>query len=119
MIYNSTKKKTVALLAAKADGFFLRLRGLMFKKSLPPDSALVIAPCSAIHTFFMRFPIDAAFIGRDGAVLRVTRNIRPWRLAGPVAKARMVIETAAGTLGEDVIVEGDIISTEEKSDDLV
>ena len=118
VIYNSTKKKPVAALAVRADGFFSRLRGLMFKKFFPADEALAISPCSAIHTFFMRFPIDAAFVGRDGTVLRVARNIRPWRLAGPVAKARMVIEMAAGSLGEDVIVEGDVISMEAKRDDL-
>ncbi len=90
----------------------------MFKKNFPADEALVISPCSAIHTFFMKFPIDAAFVGLDGRVLRVARDIRPWRTIGPVAHARTVIEMSAGSLGRDVIVEGDIISMEEKSDAL-
>jgi len=35
--------------------------------------------CNAIHTCFMRFPIDATFLDRDDNVVKVVRNIRPWR----------------------------------------
>ena len=37
---------------------------------------LVIAPTNAIHTFFMRFAIDVAFVARDGRVLKVRRGRR-------------------------------------------
>ena len=32
--------------------------GLLRHDSLPEDTAMVIAPTGAVHTWFMRFPID-------------------------------------------------------------
>jgi uncharacterized protein len=35
-----------------------RKRGLLGRGGLAPGAALVLTPCLAIHTFFMRFSID-------------------------------------------------------------
>ena len=48
-----------------------RRRGLLGRDFLPEDSALIIAPSNAIHTFFMRFAIDVAFVSRTGRVLKL------------------------------------------------
>lgn len=109
MIYNLTKNKVVAARSELADGFFSRLRGLMFAKSIAAGYALVIKPCFAIHTFFMRFPIDAAFVGPGGVVLKVARGVKPWRVPSGVSSSEMVIETASGALGEENLAEGDVV----------
>ncbi len=44
-----------------------RKRGLLKHDFLPEGSGLVIAPSSAIHTFFMRFAIDVAFVAKKRA----------------------------------------------------
>ncbi len=41
---------------------FARMRGLLGRKSLGPDTAMVIDPCSSIHTLGMRFAIDVLFL---------------------------------------------------------
>ena len=74
-----------------------RRRGLLGRESLPPGSALIIAPTNAIHTFFMRFAIDVAFISREGCVLKVYRALGPWRVAGAL-RAHAAIELPAGAL---------------------
>ncbi|MDI6757553.1 MAG: DUF192 domain-containing protein [Endomicrobiia bacterium] len=104
-----TKNKVVAARSDIADGFFSRLRGLMFAKSIAADEALVIKPCLAIHTFFMRFPLDAAFVGRGGVVLKVALGIKPWRVPSGVSSSEMVIEMASGALRKDILAEGDVI----------
>lgn len=58
-----------------------RRRGLLGRGGLPEDHALVLAPCNAVHTFFMRFPIDVAFVGRDGRVLKTLERLGAWRVA--------------------------------------
>lgn len=45
--------------------------------------------------FFMRFAVDAVFLGADGVVLRVAGGLRPWRAASQRG-ARAVLELAAG-----------------------
>lgn len=56
-----------------------RIRGLIGRASLPPGRGLLIQKCNCIHTFFMRFPIDATFLDKDGEIVRVVRGIPPWR----------------------------------------
>jgi uncharacterized membrane protein (UPF0127 family) len=75
-----------------------RMRGLLGRSSLPAGTGMLLRPCRSIHMWFMRFPIDAAFLDRDLRVLKVSHNLRPWQLAFAPAKTRCVLETAAGAL---------------------
>ena len=50
-----------------------RLRGMLFRD--PDDVTRLLIPCHDIHTFGMRYPLDVAFISRDGKVLEVHRNV--------------------------------------------
>jgi uncharacterized membrane protein (UPF0127 family) len=74
-----------------------RRRGLLGREGLPERSAIIIAPTNAIHTFFMRFAIDVAFISKDGRVVKTYHALRPWRVAGAL-RAQAVIELPAGAL---------------------
>jgi hypothetical protein len=56
-----------------------RRKGLLGRDSFEEGSAMVIAPSNAIHTFFMRFPIDVVFVRRNGVVVKVRRNFQPER----------------------------------------
>jgi uncharacterized protein len=85
-----------------------RRRGLLGRDSLPTGSALVIAPTNAIHTFFMRFAIDVAFMSKAGRVLKVYGALPPWRVAGALG-AHAVIELPPGALGEADTRPGDTL----------
>ena len=78
-----------------ADSFWLRLRGLMFRRTLPRDEGMLFRGTGSIHMFFMRFAIDAVFCDAELRVLRVARGLRPWRLAA-ARGAKIVIELADG-----------------------
>ena len=54
-----------------------RKRGLLGRASLDPDTAMIIAPCSAVHTFKMQFAIDLIYVARDGRVLRTRARSAP------------------------------------------
>jgi uncharacterized membrane protein (UPF0127 family) len=86
-----------------------RRKGLLGRDSFEKGSAMVIAPSNAIHTFFMRFPIDALFVRRNGVVVKVRRNIPPWRAVAALW-AYAVIELPAGTLGVDDARVGDVLT---------
>jgi len=86
-----------------------RRKGLLGRDSMPEGSALVIAPSNSIHTFFMRFPIDIAFVSRDGRVVSVRSALRAWRIAiAPGAYA--VVEMPAGTLARSETIPGDVLT---------
>ena len=81
----------------RAHTFWARLRGLLGRKSLGPEEGLWLERCNAIHMAGMRFAIDAIFLDREGRVVAVRENVRPWGIAGPVKGAREVLEVAAGS----------------------
>jgi uncharacterized membrane protein (UPF0127 family) len=70
----------------------------MFRRGLAAHGGIWIAPCSGIHTFFMRFPIDVIFLDRQHRVVRVCSRLRSWRMVPLVLKAHSVVELPAGTL---------------------
>jgi uncharacterized protein len=78
-----------------ADRPLRRLRGLLGRRGLEAGSGLLLRPSNSIHTFFMRFPIDAVFLDPDLRVLRVRTQMGSWRVAG-ARGARAVLELPAG-----------------------
>ena len=74
-----------------------RLLGLQFRRSLPLDAGLLVTPCRAIHTCFLRFAaIDAIFFHTDRtASWAVRRNVKPWRFISGPSQAHSVLETPA------------------------
>lgn len=74
-----------------------RRRGLLGRYRLEPGSALVLVPCVAVHTAFMKFAIDVIFVSRLGRVVHVVERMQPWR-ASMAPGAYGVIELAAGSL---------------------
>jgi uncharacterized protein len=85
-----------------------RRRGLLGRDTFDRGSALIIAPCSSVHTFFMRFAIDVIFVARDGRVLKTYSTLVPWRIAFSVG-AFAVIELPAGTMSQSDANPGDIL----------
>ena len=85
-----------------------RRRGLLGRESLDEGSALIIAPCSAVHTFSMRFAIDVLFVSKDGRVLKARRNVRPGRVAA-AWRAFAVVELPGGTIERSDTRPGDML----------
>ena len=88
-----------------------RRAGLLGRSALPAGRALAIAPCSAVHTFGMHFPIDALFIRRDGLVLKCALNVKPRRMAAAPG-AFAVLEFAAGRASVAATGRGDRLAIE-------
>lgn len=108
-----------------ADSFARRFLGLMGRRGLPPDGGLWIEPCDSIHMMFMRFSIDAVFVRRaasgrplgpgvEGEVLKVCRAVRPWIGMAWCRGATGVVELAAGRAAQLGLVEGDVLTLDER-----
>ena len=89
-----------------------RLRGLLGRRGLAQGEGLLIEPCAAVHTFFMRFTIDAAFLTRDLGVVRAIHGLRPWRATRFCTGAAMVVELPAGTLERTGTRQGDVLQAD-------
>jgi uncharacterized membrane protein (UPF0127 family) len=104
----------IAARVAVARSFWGRFRGLMGRASLADDEGLYLAT-NSIHMLFMRFPIDALFLGApDGEgvrhVLASRPGLRPWTgLVLPVRGAEGVLELPAGAIKRAGLTVGDAV----------
>jgi uncharacterized membrane protein (UPF0127 family) len=89
-----------------ADSPYSRARGLLGLGSLAGGEGLLLRPAASIHTFFMRFAIDAVFLAEDGTVVHIADDLRPWRTAGRRG-ARAVLELASGECARRGVRTGD------------
>ena len=87
---------------------FSRMKGLLGHSELRPGEGLLLRPASAIHTFFMRFPIDAVFLDRDWRVVGIAGDVAPWRTAGRKG-AKAVLELPAGESARRGLRPGDLL----------
>lgn len=99
-IYNVTKGVAIAQQAKFAATFGQRLKGLLGRSSLPENEALILKPCTSIHTFFMRFAIDVLFLGKDNRIVKLVPNIPPNRLSPIAWASQMAIELPAGKIAQ-------------------
>lgn len=77
-----------------ADSWRMRAVGLL--GDAPPNAGelLWLRPCRVVHTFGMRFAIDAALLDHRGEILAL-RTLAPGTVFGAL-RARSVIEARAG-----------------------
>lgn len=100
---------TVTANAEVADGFFSRLRGLMFKKSVDGDYVLHITPCNQVHMFNMRFALDVVYLSEKGEVVEIHKNVKPNKVCRAVRNARSVLEMRAAAAAALGIEKGDVL----------
>ncbi len=87
--------ESVPLQIRVADGFLTRARGLLGNSALKPNQALLLRPCNAIHTFFMKQKIDVLFLDKSGKVHKIDTNLPAWKMSFCFS-AHAVLEIAAG-----------------------
>ncbi len=106
LIRNRTRDAVLGDSVFAADTSAARRTGLLKHEALPEGEGLWIVPCEAVHTFFMKFPIDILYLDRSKKVLKVRRSVGPWRLSGCLL-AHSVLELPAGTAERSATAAGD------------
>ncbi len=105
-VINETRNCTVANRVRRAFTSTTRRKGLLGVTHLDENAGLWIVPCEAVHTFFMRIPIDVVFVGRNGRVKKIRPHLSAWRMSLCLS-GRSVLELAAGTIEKSGTQVGD------------
>lgn len=96
-VINETRNCTVASRVRRALTSATRRKGLLGVTHLDENAGLWIVPCEAVHTLFMRIPIDVVFLDRSGRVKKIRPHLRAWRMSLCLS-GRSVLELAAGAV---------------------
>ena len=92
-----------------ATSFSARSKGLLGRSGLKPDTGLLIDPCSSIHMWFMRFPIDVVFLDSKNRVVGLRRHLKPWGMAWSWRGSK-TIELPVGVIATTRTQVGDIVA---------
>ncbi len=108
-VTNLTTGSVVATKVGLARKLTERMKGLLGRSRLDPGEGLIIKPCSAIHTFGMRFPIDVVFFDGEGRVISAIRGMKPCRMSMWRPGAKGVLELPVGALEASPARAGDML----------
>ncbi len=89
-----------------ADTSAKRRRGLLKHTELAAGEGLWIAPCEAVHTIGMKFPIDVLFLDKKRKVLKIKHEMPRSRMA-VCLRAHSVLELPSGTATATKTTAGD------------
>ena len=112
-VVNATHGTVLAERAEVADSFWSRGRGLLGRSALPAGEGLIIEPARAVHCVGMTFPIDVIHLAREGRVLKVVSNLRPYRFGPFVRHSHRVVELPAGAAAAASTRVGDQVELQE------
>ena len=118
---NLTRSSTLAGRVEVADSLMGKFMGLMGRPTLDAGAGLWLPESNGIHMMFMRFAIDAIFVGKpDAAGERLVLSVHPrlpawWGLVPLVRGAHGVLELPVGTIGASGTSVGDRIALDPPS----
>jgi uncharacterized membrane protein (UPF0127 family) len=104
--HNVTRSTVLASRLEVAASLWAKFIGLMGRPELAASDGLWLPDSNGIHRMFMRFPIDAIFLGNPTAedasvrpVVSVHRDLRAWTGLVPFVRgAHGVLELPVGTI---------------------
>jgi uncharacterized membrane protein (UPF0127 family) len=113
---NLTRDTDLATAVESADSLWAKFMGLMGRASLAPGAGLWLPDSNGIHMMFMRFAIDAVFLGKPDAdggrvVVAVKPRLAAWRGLVPLVRgAHGVLELPVGAIAASGTVVGDRVA---------
>ena len=111
MLRDAKTGRILSVSTAVARKWRHRLLGLLGRKTLGSDEALLLLNTNSIHTWFMRFSIDVVFLDECLAVIRAESGLAPFRSAACPGAAH-TLEIPAGRWARWGVPEGTLLVME-------
>ena len=108
-VVNTRGERELGTRIGLADGWLARLRGMLARPAPGPGEGLLLTPCSSVHMYGMRFPLDIAFLDGRGTVVAMYPSLAPGSRTRWHRNAVHALELSAGALLESGISLGDVL----------
>jgi uncharacterized membrane protein (UPF0127 family) len=108
-VVNSRGERELGGRIGLADGWLARLRGMLGRPAPGPGEGLLLTPCSSVHMYGMRFPLDVAFLDGRGTVVAIYPSLAPGSRTRWHRNAAHALELSAGALLESGTSIGDVL----------
>ncbi|MGD8495471.1 MAG: DUF192 domain-containing protein [Gemmatimonadales bacterium] len=116
-VRNATRDETLAGRVRLADGWWTRLRGMMGRPEPAEDEGMLLEPCQSVHMYWMKYPLDVAFLAPDGRIVATYHGLAPSRRSKWHRDADRALELRAGRLAATRTEVGDHVELRNAGDD--
>jgi len=106
-VWNATRNDSVAERVRLADTWWSRLRGMLGSPEPGPDEGMLLAPCQSVHMYWMKYPLDVAFLDPEGRVVEAYHGLAPSKRSRWHREANRALELREGTLARTRTQVGD------------
>jgi len=106
-VVNATRDQELAGRVLLADGWWTRLRGMMGRPEPAEAEGMLLAPCQSVHMYWMKYPLDVAFLASDDRVVATYHGLAPSRRSKWHRDAEKALELKAGRLAATQTEVGD------------
>lgn len=107
-IRRQSDASTIVDRAWKTQTAWERMRGLLGRKKLLEQEALLIVPCSSVHTIGMGYEIDIVYLDSQGKVLKTVSRLKPLRFSF-CSGAHYTLELSGGFLARCPLSKGETV----------
>lgn len=114
IVRNATRDTKIADKLEVAGSGPKRTKGLLGRNGLAQGEGMWIVPCEAVHTFFMKFPIDLIYLDRKHRVKKIRNSVPAWRISACLS-AHSVLELPAGSIRNTQTECGDLLEIVEST----
>jgi uncharacterized protein len=108
-VANLTRRTLLGDRIEVADTSLSRFLGLIPKRGLNAGEGLWIKPSSGVHMFWMRFAIDVVGLDKQMRVVRLWRNLKPWRMTSVSMQMVSALELPVGQIDAGEVQLGDVL----------
>jgi uncharacterized membrane protein (UPF0127 family) len=109
-VVNTRQNRELGTRIGLANGWLARHRGMLARPAPRPGEGLLLTPCSSVHMYGMRFPLDVAFLDGKGAVVAIYPSLAPGSRTRWHRNAAHALELSAGALVESGTSIGDVLA---------
>ena len=109
-VVNTRLNRELGTRVRLADRWPARLRGMLGRPAPDPGEGLLLTPCTSVHMYGMRFPLDVAFLDKSGVVLALYPSLAPGSRTGWHRKAAHALELPSGTFQASGTTVGDMLT---------
>jgi uncharacterized protein len=93
-----------------ADRWLARLRGMLGHPAPEPGEGLLLTPCTSVHMYGMRYPLDVVFLDRGGTVVALYPSLLPGARTSWHRNAAHALELPSGTIIRVGVNLGDVLA---------
>ena len=109
-VVNTTRSTILGSRVLLLNRWWSRLRGFLGRPAPSNGEGVILTPCTAVHMFGMRFPLDVVFLDDKGVVVALYAELAPGSRTRVETLASHALELPSGSIAASGTELGDRVS---------